>query len=514
MTITTSQNPLREGLRFERLPDPCIMVIFGASGDLTHRKLIPALYNLAYDGLLPPGFSVVGYARRPYTDEEFRQEMRAAVERFSRRQPIDPDVWETFAQGLFYFAADFHVASAYPKLGELLERIDRDRGTVGNRIYYLATPPDAYETITQLLGENGLSRPNQPASWVRLIVEKPFGHDLESAIALNEHILRYFREDQIYRIDHYLGKETVQNILALRFANGIFEPIWNRNYIDHVQITVAETIGIEGRGGYYDRAGALRDMVQNHMLQLLSVVAMEPPIAFEADPVRDEKVKALRAIRLIRPEEVNELTVRGQYGPGFIAGRPVPGYREEPRVAPNSLTETYVALKLFIDNWRWADVPFYLRTGKRLPRRVTEIAIQFKRVPHPLFKGMITAGVEPNWLVVRIQPDEGVSLNIAAKVPGPRIRLRTVTMGFLYGTSFLVPTPDAYERLLLDCMLGDSTLFTRRDESEAAWVPITQILRGWAEAPPPEFPNYDAGTWGPPEAEQFIARDGRRWRHP
>lgn len=507
-------NPLREGLRYERSPDPCIMVIFGASGDLTRRKLIPALYNLAYDGLLPPGFTIVGVARRPYSDDEFRQRLRTAVERFSRRQPIDPDVWETFAQGIFYFAADFRDPSAYPKLGDTLVQLDRERATVGNRIFYLATPPDAYEIITQLLGESGLSRPCEPTSWVRLIVEKPFGHDLDSAIALNNHLLRYFQEEQIYRIDHYLGKETVQNILALRFANGIFEPIWNRNYIDHVQITVAETIGIEGRGGYYDRAGALRDMVQNHMLQLLSVTAMEPPISFDADPVRDEKVKILRAIRPIRPEEVNELTVRGQYGPGFIGGHPVPGYREEPDVVAHSLTETYVALKLFIDNWRWADVPFYLRTGKRLPRRVTEIAIQFKRVPHPLFKGMVTSAIEPNWLIIRIQPDEGVSFNIAAKVPGPRIRLRTVTMGFLYGTAFLVQTPDAYERLLLDCMLGDSTLFIRRDETEAAWVPITQILRGWAEMPPPEFPDYDAGTWGPPEAEQFIARDGRRWRRP
>jgi glucose-6-phosphate 1-dehydrogenase len=511
---TTLLNPLREGLRLERIPDPCVMVIFGASGDLTRRKLMPALYNLAYDGLLPPGFSIVGYARRPMTDEEFRASMRKAVERFSRRQPIDEGVWETFARGIFYFEADFADDHAYPKLGELLERIDRERGTGGNRIFYLATPPDAYELIAEHLGDAGLAQPADRDSWVRLIVEKPFGRDLQSAIELNEHLLRFFREDQIYRIDHYLGKETVQNILALRFANTIFEPIWNRNYIDHVQITVAESIGIEDRGGYYDRAGALRDMVQNHMLQLLSVIAMEPPIAFEADPVRDEKVKALRAIRPIRPEEVDEVTVRGQYGPGFIGGQPVPGYRQEPKVDPNSQTETYVALKLFIDNWRWADVPFYLRTGKRLPRRVTEIALQFKQVPHRLFTGPAAAGLEPNALVIRIQPDEGVSLNIAAKAPGPRVRLRTVSMGFLYGTSFLVQAPDAYERLLLDCMLGDSTLFTRRDEAEAAWLPITQILQGWAEEPPPRFPNYDAGTWGPPEAEEFIARDGRRWRRP
>jgi glucose-6-phosphate 1-dehydrogenase len=507
-------NPLREGLRLERIPDPCVMVIFGASGDLTHRKLVPALYNLAYDGLLPPGFSIVGFARRPMSDDEFRADLRASVERFSRRKPIDEDVWVSFAQGIRYFAADFANRSAFPKLGDLLATLDRERGTGGNRIFYLAVPPDSYELIVEQLAEAGLNQPTSASAWVRLVVEKPFGHDLESAVKLNNFLLQYFREEQIFRIDHYLGKETVQNILVFRFANGIFEPIWNRNYIDHIQITVAESIGIEGRGGYYDRAGALRDMVQNHMMQLLSIIAMEPPIAFEADPIRDEKVKALRAIRPFRPEDVAEYTVRGQYGPGFIGGRPVPGYRQEPRVDPHSVTETYVALKLFIDNWRWVDVPFYLRTGKRLPRRVTEIAIQFKRVPHPLFKGIAQAGVEPNVLIIRIQPDEGIALNIAAKVPGPQVRVRTVNMGFLYGTSFLVQAPDAYERLLLDCMLGDSTLFTRRDETEAAWLPITQILKGWAEMPPPEFPNYDAGTWGPPEADEFIARDGRRWRRP
>jgi glucose-6-phosphate 1-dehydrogenase len=326
--------------------------------------------------------------------------------------------------------------------------------------------------------------------------------------------LHVFREAQIYRIDHYLGKETVQNIMAFRFANGIFEPIWSRNFIDHVQITVAESIGIEDRGGYYDQAGAMRDMVQNHMLQLLSVIAMEPPIAFEADAVRDEKVKALRAIRAIQPHDVGRFTVRGQYGPGWVAGQEVPGYRQEHKVNPESATETYVALKLFIDNWRWAGVPFYLRTGKRLPRRVTEIAIQFKSVPHPLFKGDVAASMEPNVLTIRIQPDEGISLKIAAKVPGPQIRLRSVNMGFLYGTSFFVESPDAYERLLLDCMLGDSTLFTRRDETEAAWRPITRVLEGWSEAPARRLPTYEAGSWGPEEADEFIQRDGREWRQP
>jgi glucose-6-phosphate 1-dehydrogenase len=359
-----------------------------------------------------------------------------------------------------------------------------------------------------------MARPTRKGSWTRLIVEKPFGRDLASAMELNDHLLRVFNENQIYRIDHYLGKETVQNIMAFRFANGIFEPIWNRNYIDNIQITVAESIGIEGRGTYYDRAGALRDMVQNHLLQLLSVIGMEPPIAFEADAVRDEKVKVLHAIRPIRPDEVEQLTVRGQYGPGWIEGREVPGYRQEPNVNPNSVTETYVALKLFIESWRWAGVPFYLRTGKRMPRRVSEIAVEFKRAPHQLFKSAVSGPLEPNVLAIRIQPDEGITLKMEAKVPGSKMRLRSVNMGFLYGTSFLVPSPEAYERLLLDCMLGDPTLFTRRDETEASWQPITRILEGWAEAPPPVFPNYDAGTWGPREADLLIQRDGREWRRP
>ncbi|MBX6340889.1 MAG: glucose-6-phosphate dehydrogenase [Thermomicrobiaceae bacterium] len=513
MQTATVTNPLREGLRLERIPSPCAMVIFGASGDLTRRKLMPALYDLAVDGLLPPGFSVIGFARRPLTHEEFRAQMREGVERFARHRPIDSGVWETFEQGLFYLSSEFQNPEGYDRLARELERLDRERGTAGNRIYYLATPPEDYELIVDNLGRAGLAQPESEQNWTRLIVEKPFGHDLQSAIELNDHLQTVFRERQIYRIDHYLGKETVQNIVAFRFANGIFEPIWNRNYIDHVQITVAESIGVENRGGYYDQTGALRDMVQNHMLQLLSVIAMEPPIAFEADAVRDEKVKVLHAIRPIPPDRVGEFTVRGQYGPGWVAGQAVPGYRQEPRVDPNSITETYVALKLYVDNWRWAGVPFYLRTGKRMPRRVTEIAIQFKSVPHPLFKSP-GAAVEPNVLAIRIQPDEGIALKIAAKVPGPQIRLRSVNMGFLYGTSFLVAPPEAYERLLLDSMLGDSTLFTRRDETEAAWRPITQILEGWAEAPPPDFPNYEAGTWGPHEADIFLARDGREWRRP
>lgn len=513
MQSATLENPLREGLRLERIPTPSAMVIFGATGDLTRRKLMPALYNLAVEGLLPAGFSVIGYAHRDLTTEEFRRQMREGVDQFSRRRPVDPSVWESFEQGLSYLQADFEKPDDYERLGQALEQLDRERGTSGNRIFYLATPPAEYETIADSLARVGLNRPG-PGSWARLIVEKPFGRDLASAMALNEHLRRFWREEQIYRIDHYLGKETVQNLMAFRFANGIFEPIWNRNYVDQVQITVAESIGLEGRGRYYDQAGALRDMVQNHIMQLLSVVAMEPPIAFEADAVRDEKVKALRAIRPIRPELVHEVTVRGQYGPGWINGQAVPGYRDEENVDPNSVTETFVALKVFIDNWRWAGVPFYLRTGKRMPRRVTEIAIQFKQVPHPLFKGPVAASTDPNTLAIRIQPDEGISLKIAAKVPGPQIRLRSVNMGFLYGTSFMVESPDAYERLLMDCMLGDSTLFTRRDETEAAWRPITAILEGWAESPPPDFPNYEAGTWGPAAADIFLAADGRAWRQP
>jgi glucose-6-phosphate 1-dehydrogenase len=514
MQTATVENPLREGLRLERVPAPCAMVIFGASGDLTSRKLMPALYNLAIEGLLPSGFSVVGYARRDLTHDVFRAQMRDAVDKYSRRRPVDPTVWETFEQGISYVQGNFEESGDYEKLGKELERLDKERGTAGNRIYYLAAPPAAYQTIVDNLGGAGLVGEEQDESWTRLVVEKPFGRDLGSAIALNEHLHTVFREKQIYRIDHYLGKETVQNIMAFRFANGIFEPIWSRNYIDHVQITVAETIGIEDRGGYYDNAGALRDMVQNHMLQLLSVIGMEPPITFGADAVRDEKVKTLRAIRPISPEAVDEFAVRGQYAPGWVAGQEVEGYRQEAKVNPESVTETFVAVKLLIDSWRWAGVPFYLRTGKRMPRRVTEIAIQFKSVPHSLFKSTAGSPLEPNVLTLRIQPDEGISLKIAAKVPGPSIRLRSVNMGFLYGTSFFVESPDAYERLLLDCMYGESTLFTRRDETEAAWKPITEILEGWAIAPPQRIPQYDAGTWGPAEADAFIARDGRSWRRP
>lgn len=513
-TNTTIDNPLREGLSLERLPSPCAMVIFGASGDLTRRKLMPALYDLALEGLLPPGFSVVGVARSEKSNDDFREEVRESIRQNARRTPIDEGLLRTFEEGISYVCGDFSSPESYTRLSDELDRLDRERNTGGNRIYYLATPPSAYAGIARHLFEQGLVQPAESEQWTRLIVEKPFGHDYESARELNRTLLQYFTEDQIFRIDHYLGKETVQNMLAFRFGNGIFEPLWNRTFIDHVQITVAESIGIENRGGYYDQAGALRDMVQNHMLQLLSLVTMEPPPAFDADTVQDEKVKALRSIRPIPPDQVDHYTVRGQYSEGWVLGQPYPGYREEARVDPNSTTETYVALKLFIDNWRWAGVPFYLRTGKHLPRRVSEIAIQFQKAPHPPFAEHVTQTLEPNVLAIRIQPDEGITLKTTAKLPGPSMRLRSVNMGFLYGTSFLVESPDAYERLLLDCMLGDSTLFPRRDGIEASWEPTTQILRGWEEQGIQDLPAYPAGTWGPDEADSFMERDGRQWRQP
>jgi glucose-6-phosphate 1-dehydrogenase len=488
------------------------MVIFGASGDLTRRKLMPALYNLSRERLIPPGFSVVGFARSEVGgDDQFRSGMLDAVNQFSRSRPAQPSVWDTFSQGLYYLQADYDDLEGYRRLATLLEKIDQERGTGGNRMYYLATPPSSYSPIIHQLGESGLSRPAGPDSWSRIIIEKPFGRDLETADALNRELADYFREDQIFRIDHYLGKETVQNILVLRFANGIFEPIWNRRYVDNVQITVAESIGLEGRGRYYDQTGALRDMVQNHLLQLLSLVAMEPPAAFDADAVRTEKVKVLHSVRPIALDEVPKVVVRGQYGPGAVGAEDVPGYREEPGVNPGSNTETYVALKLVVDSWRWADTPFYLRTGKRLPRRVSEIAITFKRAPHLLFRRTADE-LEPNVLVLRIQPNEGITLRAGVKVPGPEIKIRSINLDFLYGLSFGVEQPEAYERLLLDSMLGDSTLFTRSDEVIAAWRLLMPILNFWAANPATDFPNYSAGTWGPEAAAALVEEEGRRWR--
>ncbi|TAK25490.1 MAG: glucose-6-phosphate dehydrogenase [Chloroflexota bacterium] len=510
MTVQSHANPLREGLRLERTPEPCVIVIFGATGDLTRRKLVPALYSLAHQRQLSPAFALVGFARRDWSTEDFRREMRSGVDQFGR--DVHAGVWESFAEGLEFNRGAFDDPEAYRQLGELLKKIDAERGTAGNRLYYLATSPESYADITRHLTDAGLINRNDHGPWTRMVVEKPFGHDLASAQRLNRLLLTHsLRERQVFRIDHYLGKETVQNILAVRFGNLIFEPIWNAQYVDHVQITVAESVGVEGRAGYYEEAGAIRDMVQNHMMQLVSLVAMEPPTAFEADAVRDEKVKVLRSIRL-PDKDVGQWTARGQYAPGSIGGAAVPAYRQERGVDVVSATETYVAIKLSIENWRWAGTPFYLRSGKRLPKRITEIAITFKRVPHLLFDRSAVTGLEQNVLTLRIQPDEGISLRFGAKVPGPTVRLRSVNMDFLYGIAFGSEPADAYERLLLDAMLGDQTLFTRRDEVEQAWTLVNHITDGWKKLPPISGPNYAAGTWGPEEADDLIGRDQRQWR--
>lgn len=512
-SVVEAPNPFREGLRTKPSLEPCVMVIFGATGDLTHRKLLPALYNLALEHPLPAGFSVVGFARRPYDDDKFRQLALESVNQYSRQKPVNPQVWESFASGIHYLQSSFDDPAGYEKLGTLLNQLDHDRGTGGNRIFYLSTPPSQYPAIIQQLGAAGLNRNRK--GWTRIIIEKPFGHDLASARELNRQLAKVFKEDQIYRIDHYLGKETVQNILVFRLANGIFEPIWNRRYVDHIQITVAENIGIEGRANYYEEAGAIRDMVQNHMLQLLTLVAMEPPIAFSANAVRDEKVKVLHALQPLVGREVISSTVRAQYGRGWANGQQVQAYKEEAGVSPTSTTETFVALKVHIDNWRWAGVPFYLRTGKHLPKRVSEIAIQFKQAPLMLFKDSDAHGqVEPNVLILRIQPDEGISLKFGAKVPGTDMQIRAVNMDFFYGSSFVRQQPEAYERLLLDAMLGDSTLFTRRDEIEAAWTFVQGVLDEWAREPRETIVTYESGTWGPQAADEFIWRDGFRWRRP
>jgi glucose-6-phosphate 1-dehydrogenase len=507
----TTNNPFRVGLETERTPAPCVFVIFGASGDLARRKLFPALYNLAASRLLPPGFSIVGVATSERDDSQFRAMMREAVGQFSRRKPVDETVWEDFASRLHYVSGKFEDPHCFGRLRERLEELDRTNGTRGNRLYYLAIPPTEFPVVNGHLAKAGLVvDASDTSKYSRIIVEKPFGTDLASGDRLNADLHAVFDESQIFRIDHYLGKETVQNIVALRFGNAIFEPLWNRNHVDHVQITVAEDIGVEGRGKFYEGAGTTRDILQNHLLQLLMVTLMEPPVAFTADEVRDEKVKVLRALKPIRGEDIGRLTVRGQYGPGNFAGRPVPGYRQEPNVSPTSTVETFIAMRLEIDNWRFAGVPIYVRAGKRLTKRITEISVHFKHVPHAL---LAQGGpVEPDVLAIRIQPDEGIGLRFVAKVPGPSMTLRPVSMDFRYGSTFGGSGPEAYERLILDAMLGDPTLFARSDEVSAAWRFVTPMLEAWQGDGLRDLPGYAAGTWGPPQAQELIERDGRSWR--
>jgi glucose-6-phosphate 1-dehydrogenase len=506
------ENPFQDSLRFERRVPPCAIVIFGANGDLTRRKLMPALYSLALDRRLPPGFAVIGTSRTPLSDDQFREKIRGALAEFLHDVPLDEELWKAFARTLFYVAGDTGDAALYQRIGERLAEVERRFETGGNVLFYLSLQPSQYETSAAGIGAAGLAQGN---GWRRLVIEKPFGHDLASARELNVAIERVFPESGVYRIDHYLGKETVQNIFAFRFANGIFEPIWNRRYISQVQITAAESIGVEGRGAYYQEAGALRDMIQNHLLQVMSTIGMEPPALYEATAVRDERAKLLRSVRIMKAEEVALNAVPGQYGRARIGGAEVPGFREEPGVQPDTQTVTYAAVSLFVDNWRWAGVPFYLRTGKRLPRQVTDIAIHFNAAPHAPFRGAGSNGstIEPDLLIIRIQPEEGLSLRFISKQPGEGMRLRPVSMDFDYGASFGAREPSAYETLLLDAMLGDSTLYIRQDAVEASWAIVEPVLEAWA-GQKLEFPNYAAGTWGPQAADEMLARRGHAWRNP
>ncbi|MBV9050712.1 MAG: glucose-6-phosphate dehydrogenase [Solirubrobacterales bacterium] len=511
MSATTvdqlTENPLVEGL--ERLPvHPTALVIFGATGDLAHRKLLPALYNLAHEGALPERFELIGVARREFPHEDFRGIARESIERFSRRRP-DHDVLEGLLGDMRYVAGTFDDDLMYAELGRTLDEFDRQAGGKLNRVFYVSTAPGFFPVIAGKLGEAGLNCSDDAK--VRIVIEKPFGYDLASARGLNADLLSVFDESQVFRIDHYLGKETVQNLMALRFANALFEPVWNRNFIDNVQITAAEDIGIGGRAGYYDGAGALRDLVQNHMLQLLALLTIEPPASFEANRLRDEKLKVLEAIVPPQVSEVPAIAVRAQYGPGVSGGSPVPGYRQEPGIPPDSRTETYAAVKLHVSNWRWAGVPFYLRTGKRLDRKLTEIVVTLKPVPHLAFQSSGSVGPQANQIVLTVQPDEGVAVSLGAKIPGTRMRIRPVNMEFRYGTSFLSESPEAYERLILDAMRGDATLFTRNDEIEALWGIVDPILTGWSEDTSSEIPQYSAGSAGPAEADALLD-GGRKWR--
>jgi glucose-6-phosphate 1-dehydrogenase len=510
MDARDSANVTQEGLG--EMAGPCAMVIFGAGGDLTKRKLIPAIYNLAKGKLLPEQFAIIGVSAEQFSTDDFRQRSTQDIKEYST-SGIDLASWDWFVKRIYYISGDFNDPQLYKKIEETLGQVEKEQGTQGNSLFYLATSPSFFPIVVRELGAAGLTK-SEAGKWKRVVIEKPFGQDLPSAVALNRSIGEVLDEKQVYRIDHYLGKETVQNILAFRFANGIFEPVWNRRYVDHVQVTVAEELGVELRGGYYDHAGALRDMVPNHIFQLITLSAMEPPISFDAEEVHDEQTKVLRAIQPLSPERVLDHAVRGQYGEGAIDGRRVVAYRSEPQVAPDSKTPTYVALALHIDNWRWAGVPFYLRTGKRLAKRVTQVVIRFRRPPFILFRNTSVNNIAPNELVINIQPKEGISLSFEAKVPGPVVSLGLVNMDFQYSDYFGTTPSTGYETLLYDCMMGDSTLFQRADMVEAAWAVVQPILDVWNALPPRDFPNYPAGAWGPAQADELLRREGREWRDP
>ena len=491
--------------------DPCTVILFAASGDLAKRKVIPAMYDLAQHNSLGERYAIIGFARTQMTDESFRTTIGEAAKTISEVGPIEPAKWNEFSSNLYYSAGEYGNPDSYTQLAKRLAEIDKDRKLGGNRLFYLSTPPEVYPDIVEQLGRAGLARPANPNSWVRIIIEKPFGRDLASAKELNKIVLNVFEEKQVYRIDHYLGKDTVQNLLVLRFGNGIFEPLWNRNYVDHVQITASETLGVERRGGFYETAGALRDMIQSHVLQLTSLMAVEPPASFDATAVRNEKLKILQSIRPYNLEMVAQSAVRGQYAPGNANGNKLAGYRDEPNVNPKSRTETFVAMRVLIDNWRWAGVPFYLRTGKRLAKRTTEIMIQFRCAPHLVFRDR---DIEPNRLVLNIQPDEGISVSFGAKRPGTEMSIGNVTMNFSYREAFGGTSRSAYATLVNDCLRGDATLFDRGDSVEAAWSIVDPILDVWSAARTGTVPTYAAGTWGPKESDQLLERDGRQWYNP